>query len=75
MMRGWTILVTAAAVCTALSGCQTANEPVVDRINVDDKRYAQDLEACKQEGSRHLGFSNPIATCLSNKGYRILVGR
>ena len=69
---------TAALVCTmagALVACTSANEPMVNRMGVSDAQYDRDLADCKQRSGSIPGFSNPIATCLSGKGYQILMGK
>ena len=55
--------------------CTFAHEPMVDRMGVDDARYSRDLADCKQQSGPFPGFSNPIATCLSKKGYQVLMGK
>ena len=59
----------------ALLGCTVASDPLVDRMGVSDARYAKDLADCKQQNHLPIGFSNPIATCLSGKGYEVLMGK
>ena len=67
-----------ALVC-ALGGsqaaCTSASEPMVNRMGVDDARYSRDLAECKQQSGPFPGFSNPVATCLSKKGYQVLMGK
>lgn len=58
-----------------LDGCSFAGEPMVDRMGVDDARYNRDVAACKQQSAMPVGFSNPVATCMTGKGYRVLMGK
>lgn len=58
-----------------LGGCSFAGEPMVNRMGVDDARYNRDLSACKQQSVVPVGFSNPVATCLTGKGYQVLMGK
>ena len=67
-----------ALVCASgslLVACALAKEPYVNRMGVDDARYNRDVATCKQQAGPLPGFSNPVATCLSGKGYQVLVGK
>ena len=67
-----------ARVCamgSGLAACALPGEPVVNRMGVDDARYNRDLAACKEQSGFLPGFSNPVATCLTGKGYQVLMGR
>ena len=65
----------ACALGEALAACTSAREPMVDRMRVDDARYSRDLADCKQQSGPFPGFSNPVATCFSKKGYQVLMGK
>jgi hypothetical protein len=59
----------------ALTGCASSSSLLVDRTNVDDARYNRDLAACKDSSPISISFSNPVASCMSAKGYKVLMGR
>ena len=58
----------------SLSACGSGNI-TVNRMNVDDARYEHDLADCKQVSGNSLSFRNPVATCMTGKGYQVLMGR
>lgn len=64
-----------ACIAAPLAACASASEPMVNRMGVDDARYSRDLADCKQRSGPSLGFSNPVATCLTGKGYQVLMGK
>ena len=67
-----------AGVCLVgwlLNACSFPSEPIVNRMDIDDARYNRDLAACKQQSGSLPGFSNPVATCLTGKGYQVLLGQ
>lgn len=59
----------------SVGGCVVASDPLVDRLNVDNAKYQRDLAACKQQVVIPVGFSNPVATCLTGKGYHVLMDK
>ncbi|GAC1340761.1 MAG: hypothetical protein NVSMB18_11490 [Acetobacteraceae bacterium] len=59
----------------AMTGCASSSSLLVDRMNVDDGRYNRDLAACKEGSPISLSFSNRVASCMSAKGYKVLMGR
>ena len=69
-MRVLSMIVMSAAV---LTGCSVAREPIVDRSGVSDSRYNSDLAACKAQTVIPAGFTNPVADCMTGKGYHVLM--
>lgn len=56
------------------AGCSSSNL-TVNRMGIDDARYERDLAECKQASGLSLSFRNPVATCMTGKGYQVLMGR
>ena len=73
-MRRRRVLSLASLLITLGAGCSTAHDPIIDRSGVDDARYNRDLASCRQ-GAFPVGFSNPVASCMTAKGYTVLLGK
>ena len=71
-----TRLLAAAALLAPLAACASADNLLVDRSGVNDAKYNQDLADCKKSSAPvSLSLSNPVATCMTAKGYKVLMGR
>ncbi len=64
------------ALMGGLAACGKPNEPLIDRTGVDDARYQRDLATCQQPSPlSYVSLSNPVASCMTGKGYKVLMGR
>ena len=72
---GRIVVATLVGALGLVGGCSLAGEPMVDRMGVSDAKYNRDLAACKQQTVVPVGFSNPVATCMTGKGYHVLMGK
>ncbi len=77
MVHSLTRLTLIAALMTGVAACSGSNEPLIDRTGVADDRYKRDLAACQQQSSplSFVSLSNPVASCMTGKGYKVLMGR
>jgi hypothetical protein len=59
----------------ALAGCGggPTPAPIVDMAGVDQTKYNRDLAAC-YDAAPAVSFGNPVSRCMSDKGYKVLVG-
>ena len=69
------IRVAALALAAAVLACADSSSVLVDRMGVSDAKYDQDFAECKKSSPFSLSFSNPVASCMSAKGYKVLMGR
>ena len=66
------------AIALALPGCSSSQSDsvLVDRMGVSDAKYNQDMADCKKSSPAvPLSLSNPVATCMTAKGYKVLMGK
>jgi hypothetical protein len=68
-------LVTSVAV-GGFGGCAPvpAQEPIIDKTGVDEGKYSRDLANCFMT-MPVFALGNPLATCMREKGYMVLVSR
>ena len=63
------------AATAPLAACASSDSLLVDRMGVSDAKYQSDLDACKKASPISLSLSNPVATCMQAKGYKVLMGK
>ena len=69
-------LLAAIALLGSLAACANSSDLLVDRSGVSDAKYNQDLADCKKSSAPvSLSLSNPVATCMTAKGYKVLMGK
>ncbi len=70
------IPLSALALVASLGACASSNDLLVDRMGVSDAKYDQDLADCKKSSFPvALSLNNPVATCMTAKGYKVLMGK
>ena len=62
-----------ATLLILLAGCSIARDPIVERNDGDDARYNRDIEACRK--SMPIGITNPVADCMTRRGYKVLFAK
>lgn len=73
-----TVIRRAALACVAagsVAACARDSQLVVNRMGVDNARYERDFAACKQQAGASLSLESPVATCMTGKGYQVLMGK
>ena len=64
-----------AACLVGLTSCAPGSNVVVDRTQVSDAKYDRDMAECKKSSELSLSTTNPVASCMTGKGYNVLMGR